>query len=85
VRPFGGALVLQGIEIPPDGRLRHAQFPHELIERGKAANPNDVEETATTLVILHGFSLPVDSLSTENDRTQASEVTESVKRGRFRA
>jgi hypothetical protein len=58
VRPFGGALVLQGVEIPPYGRLRHAQFPHELLERGKPANANDVEETAASFVILHGFSLP---------------------------
>jgi hypothetical protein len=58
VGSLGGALILQGVEIPSHGRLRHGQFSHEFIERGKSANANDVEETAAAFVILHGFSLP---------------------------
>ena len=54
---FGGAVLFQGVEIASHGRLRHAQFADQLVECRKPANADDVEEPATTIVVLHGFTL----------------------------
>ena len=54
MRPLGRALLLEGVEVATDGRLRNAQFPHEFFQRGEASNPNQVEKPAPTLVILNG-------------------------------
>jgi hypothetical protein len=51
-------VLLEGVEVAANGRLRHSQLADKFIERGKAANTDDVDETAASFVILHGFSLP---------------------------
>jgi hypothetical protein len=53
VRAFGGALFLEGIEIPSHGRFRDAEFANEFIQRSKAADTYDVEKPAAAFVILH--------------------------------
>jgi hypothetical protein len=58
VGPLGRSLFLQGVEIPAHRRFRHAEFTDEFFQRGKAANPDDVEQPATAVLVLHGVGTP---------------------------
>ena len=58
VGPLGRSLLLEGIEVAANRRLRHAQFAHEIVERGKAAHADEIDQTATSLTGLHARNLP---------------------------
>ena len=58
VGPPGRALLLEGIEVAADRRFRHPQLAHEIVERGKAAHTDEIDQTAASLTSLHARNLP---------------------------
>ena len=58
VGPTSRSLFLEGIEVAADRRFRHAQLAHEIVERGKAAHTDEIDQTAASLTGLHARNLP---------------------------
>ena len=57
MRPLGGPLILEGIEIAADGRLRNTQFAHQFVECREPANPHELDQLAASLLGLHAGGL----------------------------